>query len=48
MTEEEYQQLEEKAKAEVDEAVRIATEAPYPKGEDAAFPVYTEQEVQHG
>lgn len=48
MTEEEYQQLEEKAKAEVDEAVRIATEAPYPKGEDAAFPVYAEQEVQHG
>ena len=48
MTEEEYEQLEEKAKAEVDEAVRIATEAPYPKGEDAAFPVYAEQEVQHG
>ena len=47
LTEQEYQQLEEKAKAEVDEAVRIAIEAPYPKAEEAAGPVYAE-EVQHG
>jgi 2-oxoisovalerate dehydrogenase E1 component alpha subunit len=47
MTEEEYVQLEEKAKAEVDQAVKAAQEAPYPKGEDAATPVYT-QEVTHG
>lgn len=47
MTEAEYEKLEEKAKAEVDEAVRIATDAPYPKGEEAAGPVYAE-EVHHG
>jgi TPP-dependent pyruvate/acetoin dehydrogenase alpha subunit len=47
MTEQEYEKLEEKAKAEVDEAVRIAIEAPYPKGEEAAGPVYAE-EVNHG
>ncbi len=47
LTEQEYEQLEAKAKTEVDEAVRIATEAPYPRGEDAAGPVYAE-EVRHG
>ena len=47
MTEAEYEKLEEKAKAEVDEAVRIAMEAPYPKAEEAAGPVYAE-EVRHG
>ena len=47
LTEQEYQQLEEKAKAEVDEAVRIAIEAPFPKAEEAAGPVYAE-EVHHG
>jgi 2-oxoisovalerate dehydrogenase E1 component alpha subunit len=40
MTEEDYDELEEKAKAEVDKAVQAAMDAPYPKGEDAAFPVY--------
>lgn len=47
LTEEGYEKLEEKAKAEVDEAVKAANEAPYPKGEDAATPVYAE-EVNHG
>lgn len=46
MTEEEYQEWEEKAKAEVDRAVDEANKAPYPKAEDAAFPVYAE--VKHG
>ena len=46
LTEAEYEKLEEKARAEVDESVRIATEAPYHRGEDAANPVYAE-EVQH-
>jgi len=46
LTEEEYEQLEAKAKTEVGEAVRIATEAPYPRGETASGPVYAE-EVQH-
>jgi len=43
MTEEEYKNLEEKAKAEVDEGVKAAIEAPYPKGEDAEYPVYAEE-----
>ena len=47
MTEEEYEQLEEKAKGEVDQAVQAANEAPYPKGSDAAHPVYAE-EAAHG
>lgn len=47
LTEEEYRQLEEKAKQEVDQAVQAANEAPFPKGEDAALQVYAE-EVQHG
>ena len=38
LTEEEYEQLETKAKAEVDEAVRIANESPYPKGEGCSLP----------
>ncbi|HEY9122235.1 MAG TPA: thiamine pyrophosphate-dependent dehydrogenase E1 component subunit alpha [Brevefilum sp.] len=46
MTEEEYKALEEKAKKSVDEAVEEATRAPYPKGEEAATPVYAE-EVNH-
>jgi 2-oxoisovalerate dehydrogenase E1 component alpha subunit len=46
LTEEAYEKLEEKAKAEVDAAVEIANQAPYPKGETAAGPVYAE-EVQH-
>jgi 2-oxoisovalerate dehydrogenase E1 component alpha subunit len=46
MTEEEYKKLEEKAKKSVDDAVEEATSAPYPKGEEAATPVYTE-EVNH-
>jgi 2-oxoisovalerate dehydrogenase E1 component alpha subunit len=47
MTEEEVEEMEDKAKAEVDKAVETAREAPYPKGEDAAKPVYA-QEVNHG
>lgn len=47
MTEEEYEDLEEKAKEMVDEAVEAANKASYPKGEDAASPVYA-QEVKHG
>ncbi len=47
VTEEAIEEMEEKAKAEVDEAVEAAREAPYPKGEDAAKPVYA-QEVNDG
>ena len=47
MTEVEIEEMEQKAKAEVDQAVEAAREAPYPKGEDAAKPVYA-QEVNHG
>lgn len=47
MTEAEITKMEEKAKAEVDQAVEEAREAPYPKGEDAAKPVYA-QEVNNG
>lgn len=47
MSEEEHEKLEDKAKTQVDEAVKAANEAPYPKGEMAASPVYA-QEVNHG
>jgi len=47
ITEKDYDAMEEKAKAEVDQAVEAARAAPYPKAEDAAGPVYA-QEVQHG
>ena len=47
ITQEEYEELEEKAKSEVDQAVKAANEAPYPEGEAAATPVYAE-EVNHG
>ena len=47
ITEEEYEDLEGKAKKMVDEAVEAANKAPYPKGEEAAAPVYA-QEVNHG
>jgi 2-oxoisovalerate dehydrogenase E1 component alpha subunit len=43
MTEEEYDELEDNAKKRVDEAVDEATKAPYPKGEEAANPVYAEE-----
>ena len=46
MTEEEHQELEDKAKKMVDDAVEEATQAPYPKGTEAATPVYAE-EVEH-
>ena len=46
LTQEEYEEMEEKAKAEVDQAVTAANEAPYPEGEAAATPVYAE-EVNH-
>ena len=47
ITEEDYEAMEVKAKAEVDEAVEAARAAPFPNGEDAAGPVYA-QEVHHG
>ncbi len=47
LSEEEYQTLEEKAKSQVDDAVKAAQQAPFPKGETAASPVYA-QEVNHG
>jgi 2-oxoisovalerate dehydrogenase E1 component alpha subunit len=43
MTEEEYLDLEDKAKEMVDEAVEDANKAPYPKGAEAASPVYAEE-----
>jgi 2-oxoisovalerate dehydrogenase E1 component alpha subunit len=43
MTEEEYDDLEDKAKKMVDEAVEDATKAPYPQGAEAATPVYAEE-----
>ena len=43
MTEEEYLDLEDQAKKMVDEAVDDATKAPYPKGAEAATPVYAEE-----
>jgi 2-oxoisovalerate dehydrogenase E1 component alpha subunit len=47
LSEEDYKELEDKAKAEVDRAVEEANSAPYPKPEDAAYPVFA-QEVNHG
>lgn len=47
ITEEEYEELEEKAKQMVDAAVEEATRAPYPQGKDAATLVYAE-EVNNG
>ena len=44
MTEEGYQALEEKAKKAVEDAVEEATQAPYPRGEEAATPVYAQEE----
>lgn len=44
ITEEQYQELEEKAKHAVDEAVEQAINAPYPKGEAAATPVYAQED----
>jgi 2-oxoisovalerate dehydrogenase E1 component alpha subunit len=43
MTEAEYNELEDKAKQIVDDAVEDATKAPYPKGKEAANPVYAEE-----
>ena len=43
ITEEEYEELEEKAKQMVDAAVEEATRAPYPQGKDAATLVYAEE-----
>ena len=47
LTDEKYEQLEVKAKAEVDQAVETANKAPFPKGEDGAHPVYAE-EINNG
>lgn len=44
ITEEQYQELEQKAKHAVDEAVEQAINAPYPKGEAAATPVYAQED----
>ena len=43
MTEEAYQELEDKAKTRVDEAVEEAIKAPFPKGTEAETPVYAEE-----
>ncbi|TLN09917.1 thiamine pyrophosphate-dependent dehydrogenase E1 component subunit alpha [bacterium] len=40
-------EMEARAKAMIDEAVKAADAAPYPAAEDAAYPVYAE-EVRHG
>lgn len=47
LTEKEIEEMEVKAKAAVDDAVTAAQKAPYPRGEDAAKPVYA-QEVNNG
>ncbi len=47
LSDEAYETLEAKAKSQVDDAIKAANEAPYPKGETAASPVYA-QEVNHG
>jgi 2-oxoisovalerate dehydrogenase E1 component alpha subunit len=39
-------EMEARAKAMVEDAVQYATAAPYPKAEDAAFPVYVE-DIRH-
>ena len=38
-------ELEDKTKARVEDAVTAATQAPYPEGEDAAYPIFTEEVV---
>jgi len=40
---EEYNQMEEKAKTMVDEAVRYAEQAPYPTPDEGSYPVYAEE-----
>jgi 2-oxoisovalerate dehydrogenase E1 component alpha subunit len=42
LTEEAEQELQERAKKEVNEAVEFATEAPYPDISEASYPVYAE------
>ncbi len=45
LTEEAEAELEARAKAEVNEAVEFATEAPYPDISEASYPVYAEDRV---
>jgi len=47
LTQKAFDEMEEKAKLIVDEAVAYATEAPYPDVEEGMYPVYAE-EVKHG
>jgi 2-oxoisovalerate dehydrogenase E1 component alpha subunit len=42
-TEKDLEELDKKAKEMVTEAVKYAEEAPYPSGEEAAYPVYVEE-----
>lgn len=46
LTAEAVAEMEAKAKAIIEEAVQYATAAPYPRAEDAAFPVYVE-DIRH-
>ena len=45
LTEEAETGLQERAMAEVNEAVEFATEAPYPDVSEASYPVYAEDRV---
>jgi 2-oxoisovalerate dehydrogenase E1 component alpha subunit len=47
LTEEKIEELEEKAKQEIQEAVEFAEAAEYPEASSARHPVYAE-EVKHG
>lgn len=46
LTPEALAEMEAKAKAIIEDAVQYATAAPYPRAEDAAFPVYVE-DIRH-
>ena len=46
LTAEALAEMEAKAKAIIEDAVQYATAAPYPRAEDAAFPVYVE-DIRH-
>jgi TPP-dependent pyruvate/acetoin dehydrogenase alpha subunit len=45
LTEEADEELQERAKKEVEEAVEFANEAPYPEISEASYPVYVEDRV---
>jgi TPP-dependent pyruvate/acetoin dehydrogenase alpha subunit len=45
LTEEAEEELQGRAKKEVEEAVEFANEAPYPEISEASYPVYVEDRV---